>query len=363
MSLDLTFLSLEISASSLVYALLMLVGSIIFAYVVHSFFKRYALTFASKTQTTLDDRILKILSTPLFLAILSFGLYTTFLSLPELQPFESFITKFFIGFWIVLITFVVLKLGDAFLDWYKEEVASKFQTEFTDFLPMLKRLFQIAVLVLGAILVLDNFGVEVTPLIAGLGIAGLAVALACQDTLSNFFAGIYLTADQPIKTKDYVKLDTGDEGYVVKIGWRSTQIRTRTNNLVIIPNSKLAQSIITNFSTPTKEIGFAVPVQVAYGSDLEKVERILEQEAQKILKNIKGGVATYSPIVRCAAFGDFAVQFSVALRAQNFEDQFLITHEFIKAVHKRFEKENIEIPFLKRSIYVKKMSKIRKRGA
>jgi len=202
-------------------------------------------------------------------------------------------------------------------------------------------------------LILNTLNINITPFITSLGIAGLAVGLALQDTLSNFFAGLYILISKKIKPGDYISLDSGIEGYVEDITWRNTTIRQLPNNIVIVPNSKLASSIITNYYLPEKELAVLVQVGVSYNSDLEKVERVTIEVAKEVMKEVPGGVPNFEPFIRYHTFGDFSINFTVILRAQSYVDRYLVTHEFIKRLHKRYKEEGIEIPFPIRTVYLR----------
>src|SRR5213593_280947 len=136
-----------------------------------------------------------------------------------------------------------------------------------------------AVYIVGALMLLTALGVQITPLLTALGVGGLAVALALQDTLSNLFAGAHLLADKPIRVGDYVKVADTVEGHVVDIGWRSTRVRMLQNVVVTIPNKRVAESIITNYDLPEPRLTLLIRVSVDYGSDVELVERLLIEEA------------------------------------------------------------------------------------
>ena len=144
---------------------------------------------------------------------------------------------------------------------------------------------------------------------------------------------------------DYVKLDTGEEGYVSDITWRNTTIRALSNDLIIVPNSKLASAIIRNYQLPDKEIAVLVEVGVGYGSDLEKVEQLTVQTAKEIMAKTEGGIKNFEPFIRYHTFGEAGIKFTTILRGEEFVSQYLIKHEFIKALHKRFKSNSIEIPF------------------
>lgn len=212
----------------------------------------------------------------------------------------------------------------------------------------------ITVFLIGALIIMQSLGISITPLLTALGVGGLAVALALQDTLSNFFAGLHILVSGPIKPGDYVKLDSGEEGYVVDITWRSTSIKALLDNMIIVPNSKMASCKIINFSLPGREVLIHIPIGVSYCSDLAKVEKITVQVAQDVMHNVPGGICGYQPTIRFYKFGDFSIQFNVLLRAREFADQYLIRHEFIKRLQQRYRTEGIEIPYPIQTIYVRK---------
>jgi small-conductance mechanosensitive channel len=204
---------------------------------------------------------------------------------------------------------------------------------------------RVLVYLVAILVILQTLGISVTPVLTALGVGGLAVALALQDTLSNLFSGIQLLASQQIRTGDYVKLDTGEDGYVTDITWRNTTIRALSNDLIIVPNSKLASAIIRNYQLPDKEIAVLVEVGVGYSSDLEKVEELTVQTAKEIMEKTEGGIKNFEPFIRYHSFGEAGIKFTTILRGEEFVSQYLIKHEFIKALHKRFKSNSIEIPF------------------
>jgi small-conductance mechanosensitive channel len=217
----------------------------------------------------------------------------------------------------------------------------------------LEVLTKIVMVAVGAMLLLDNLGISLTPILTTLGIGSLAVAIGLQDTLGNFFAGLYLKVDRPVDIGHYVKLQSGEEGYVERIGWRSTRIRMLPNNMVVVPNNKLVQDNITNYHLPDRELIVPVPVGVAYNSDLEKVERVTGEVAAEVMQTVDGGVRGFTPVMRYQSFGQSSIDLIVALRAREFTDSVLIKHEFIKRLHARYAKEGITLPYPTRTVYVK----------
>ena len=156
-----------------------------------------------------------------------------------------------------------------------------------------------------------------------------------------------------VKIQSWAHLDSGQEGYVTDIGWRSTKIRALPNHIVLVPNAKLAQAIIANYDMPDREIAVLIQVGVDYASDLEHVERVTCEVGKELMQTVPGGVPNFDPFIRYHNFGEFSVNFTVILRAKEFVDQYLITHEFIKRLLRRYRQEDITIPFPIRTVYEK----------
>lgn len=205
---------------------------------------------------------------------------------------------------------------------------------------------------LGSLVILDTLGISITPILASLGVGSVAVALALQDTLSNFFSGVYILMDRPIRAGDYIRVDDKIEGYVIRIGWRSTHIGQLGNNTIIMPNSKLSSASVMNYNMPSQETSISVNLGVAYESDLELVERVTLDVAGELIRRMPEAVPTSPPSVRFNNFGDSSIDFSVSLRSRRYEDSFVIKHEFIKALQARYKKEGIDIPFPQRVLHM-----------
>lgn len=218
---------------------------------------------------------------------------------------------------------------------------------------ILANLAVVSIYIVGALILLQTFGISVAPILTALGVGGLAVALALQDTLSNLFSGLNILLAKQIKVGDYIKLSTGEEGNIADISWRNTTIQVMSNNMVIVPNQKIASSIITNYYMPNRELSIVVGANVSYDSDLEEVERITLEVAKQVMKDIEVGVENFEPAVRFHTFGESSINFNVVLRVQEFADQYLLKHEFIKRLHVRYQQEGIEIPFPVRTIHTK----------
>jgi len=208
-----------------------------------------------------------------------------------------------------------------------------------------------AIATLGVFIILQNLGIDITPLITALGIGGLAVALALQDTLGNLFAGVQIIVSKQVRPRDYVQLSSGEQGWVTDVKARNTTIQTFPDgNLVAVPNSMLASSIVKNFSFPRTALWVSVEVGVSYASDLEHVEVVTREVAKAVLSEIDGGVPGEEPIVFFHTFADSSINFSVRMMVRDFRSQGPIRHDFIKRLHRRFNAEGIEIPFPIRTI-------------
>lgn len=207
------------------------------------------------------------------------------------------------------------------------------------------------VLSIGLLVLLDSLGIQITPLLTALGVGGLAVALALQDTLSNLFAGVHLLADRPIRVGDYVRIADSIEGYVVDVGWRSTRLRMLANNVVIVPNKKVAESIITNYDMPERRMSLVLPVSVGYGSDPDRVEAVLTDVAVTAAREVPGLLAEPEPMARLIpGFGAYALEFTLIYHVASFVDQYFVQHELRKRILRRLRDEGIEIPVPVRAI-------------
>ncbi|HAW50675.1 TPA: mechanosensitive ion channel protein MscS [bacterium] len=257
----------------------------------------------------------------------------------------SIINKLLLILGIFSITLVLAAISAKAISVYSR----KFETVFP-VTSLTQNITKVVIFMIGILIILNTLGVSITPILATLGIGGLAVALALQDTLSNLFSGFHIIMTKQIRVGDYIKLDSGEEGYVIDITWRTTKIRMLPNNIILVPNEKLTKAIVTNYYLPEKEMAVLVGVGVHYDSDLKRVERITCEVAKEVMRDITGGVPEFEPFIRYHTFGDFSINFTVILRAREFVDQYLIKHEFVKRLHERYAKEGIVIPYPIRAI-------------
>jgi small-conductance mechanosensitive channel len=215
-----------------------------------------------------------------------------------------------------------------------------------------QKLAQLVVVALGLIWLLKVvFDMSLTPMLTAFGVGGLAVALALQDTLSNLFAGFYVSISRLVRIGDYIKLSSGEEGFVTDITWRCTTMRTIANNLVVIPNNKLGQTIFTNYYLPEPRMMMSVSFGVGYDSDVDRVEAILREETTAAAGAIDGLLGDPAPTVRFnPGPGDFALVFQVNFNVEEFADQYRVQSDLRKLLFKRLVRENISMPFPTRTV-------------
>jgi len=325
---------------------------------VRLFWLRILRPLARRTQTELDDLILQSTRGLVFWGLLLLGIYASVTSLGEAHISPALAGRLAQGLGVIAVALVVwtgLKLATRLIAWYANRVTqlSDGARDITHQVGFLRKAINFLLLVLGLYYVLRILKIDISPLLAGGAIGGLAIALALQDTLSNLFAGFSLNIDKPISVGDFIKLESGEEGFVEEIGWRNTKVRLWANNLVILPNSKLSQSIITNYFLPQQEMSVYVSCGVSYDSDLQRVEDVTVEVAKQVMREVEGSSLDWEPVVRWKEFGDFAITFMVVLRVKDFGVQYLLSSEFIKALHRRFRQEGIEIPFPIRTLIMK----------
>jgi len=293
-----------------------------------------------RRKAALIPQLLQSLSRPIFLLVLSQGLLLALSSLSYLAPWRSYLGKAAIAFAIALVTYGLAGGGRLLLGWYLRRAKVR-----QSLARLVQRFTILLVYVIGLLVLLDHLGVSIGPMIAGLGIGGLAIALALQPTLSNFFAGTQIVFDHMVRVGDYIELDGGATGYVVDVGWRSTRVRTTFNNLMVIPNSRLVDSIVTNYHSPDMELAVIVESGVSYSSDLAQVEDVALAVAREIIQELPEAIKTREPWFGYDEFGDSNINFWIWLYAKDRIGSFRMKSELIKRLHARFAQEGITINY------------------
>jgi small-conductance mechanosensitive channel len=251
----------------------------------------------------------------------------------------GFLEKSFTVILIFLATAAFARISSGLVQIYSQRVTTGFLST-----SIFGNLTGVLAFLIGSLMILQFLNISITPILTALGVVGIAIALALQDTVANLFAGIHIIATQQVKSGDYIRLSSGEEGYVMDVTWRYSHIKALSNSMTIIPNATLAKTIVTNYDRPDKELAVLVQVGVSYDSDLEKVEAVTLEVARGVMQEIEGGVAKFDPSIRYHTFGDFSIGFTVVMHCRQFTDQYLIKHEFIKRLHRSYKKDGILIP-------------------
>jgi len=312
------------------------------------------LKLTKKTKTNVDDLIVVKTSRPISLILLAIGLRLALLPLGVRQSVASISENVLGSVIVILITYIVIVVVDIFVDNWGMKVATKTKSAFDDELvPVFHRFTRIFLSIIGLLFILTVWGIEIGPLLASLGIAGVAIAFALQSTLGNIFGGVSLIADKSIRVGDVIKIDSETSGTVVDVGLRSTKIRTADNEMVTVPNGKLADSKILNYLHPDPSIRITVDFGVEYGSSTDKVRKIVLEELKKI------PVITKKPEPRVVMdeMGDFALKFKALFWVKNFDQKFDTRFLVTEKIYNALAKNKIEIPFPTRTVYIKKGKK------
>ena len=275
------------------------------------------------------------------------GLYWIVNTIDIIEPLVKIFSYILFTVIILTITRVIARTISGVIDMQIERSQQKMPKT-----TLLNAIVNGIIYAMGILVVLQYYGISIAPILTALGVGGMAVALALQETLANIFSGLHLILSKQLRLGDYVHLSSGEEGRVTDITWRFTTIvPVGEGNMVVIPNQKIASSIITNYSMPRHDILIKIPVGVAYNSDLEKVEEVTLDVARQVLTQLNERLDNdRQPAVRFYNFGESSIDFNVLLHSARFDNQFLLKHEFIKALTARYREEGIEIPFPIRTI-------------
>ena len=296
--------------------------------------------FIKKARWRFDDIVIGAIRSSVIFWSLALGFYVL-IRTQGLSPETTENLSKVLGVLVIFsVTIVVSHICTEIIDYYKSVI-----TGLTSAASMLKNVVRVAIYSVGVLIVLDELRISISPLLTALGVGGLAIGLGMQETLSNFFAGLQILAAKQIQVGNYIRLGSGEEGYVEDLNWRATIMKTLSGNRVIIPNKNMANLIVTNYQFPAPDVGISLDLFVDYRSDLQKVESVTVEEAKEVQRTVTGATRNYEPSVLFTKFGDSAIYFSVNLSVNTYADQYLVKHELIKRLKRRYEKERIVVPF------------------
>ncbi len=300
---------------------------------------------AAKTSFKSDDLIIKTIRAWIIPWFFALGLYVGLKQLNLESRFYFWIENGLMIFYIFSGTMIVAKVVSGLI---------KIKAAGTDaVIPSSSIISNIVIIIIyciGLLIILQSQGISITPVLTALGVGGLAVALALQPTLSNLFAGLQIISSGNFNRGDFIKLSSGEDGFIEDITWRSTTIRAASDHIIIVPNSKLADMIVSNYYLPQREITFGVEVGISYGSDLEMVENITKEVIKATLDESDDGVKDFEPEISFVAFGESSIRVKAFLRVNNYSAQFNVRSIFIKKLHQRYTKENIQVAYPVRTV-------------
>ncbi len=343
----LTSYGIEVPEGSFLMFLLLVVAFTVVFQIGLMILRSIARFVAGKTQTTLDDEFIHAVSRYFPVLALFTALFISVeIIYPDLMIGEY--NEFDIYFMLMLaaLAFLVSEVVDVALVWYgiKIQPPKRKQVSRKNIFPFVRNVIKVAIFVLFGVFILQIARFDTTALITGLGIGGLAVALALQGTLSNFFGGVHILIDKPFREGDYIILENGQEGVVDRIGWRTTKIVTLGKDEIVVPNAKLAESIIKNESTPKDETGVLYQIGVSYDSDVDKVIETIK----KAVKNVESKnefLVKDTAWARLDSYGDYALNFKFGYLVYGYRNQFGVLADVNKEIFKEFKKNKIEIPY------------------
>lgn len=341
--------ALELTSSKYLNALIIFIFFLLLAKITDYTITKFGRKAVEKTKWEIDDRIIDYFHLPLFLTVLIMGLLAILYYLSFSERIEFYAAAALESFAVIVWAVALFRLTAVVVQSLPSRIFAFTGIE-KELIPLFENIAKVVVLVGAIMIILSAWEKDITPLIASAGIVGFAVAFAAKDTISNFFGGINVFMDKPYKIGDYVILDTGDRGEVVDIGLRSTKILTRDEVFISIPNSIMANSKIINESAPQPRFRVRIPVGVAYGSDVERVEEVLIEVA---LAN-ENVVKEPEPRARFRRFGDSALEFELLVWVGDPRYKGRTIHALNREINRRFAEEGIVVPFPQRDVHLMK---------
>lgn len=329
--------------ADLISAIIIVIASIALAKLIKYMVANLAPRMVSHTNTSLDDELIRAVNGPLQLFIVALGIYLAFAALNELPGIISDNLGALLTIALIYITaYLMANLVSALINWYKNDVAPHTDSDLDDVLmPFLNKAVGVTVFIIATLMAISALGIEITPLLATVGVGGIAVALAAQELLSNVFGAISILSDRPYKIGDRIEMSDGLSGDVMEIGLRSTRIKTVDGRIIVIPNADISKSMIINYSQPDPRLRYDIKVGISYNSDVEKATRILLD----IAKETEGIVKDPAPQVYVKDLGNFSVNLLMQVWMQDYKLNWDVPDRIYRETLKRFNAEKIDIPY------------------
>ena len=322
------------------------------AFIVRFVMNRWMKRWAKVTVTSVDDKILTELGHPVFYIILIYGLDYAVSRLPFNNRLMVGLRGLIFTIGIFVVTLIIYRVGMTLLDWYGEKLRKRKSTAnlVREFIPLTKRVTSIAIFTLAGIVILKHFNYDAWSLLTAMGVGSLAIGLAAKETLTNMISGFSIMIDRPFHPGDRIELASGQIGDVEEIGLRSTRIKTFDHTILVVPNSSLVNASLINYCYPDFKVKVRVKVGVAYGTDIERVKRIMLEITRKVPAILQDP----PPGVYFTDFGDFSLDLLMIFWVEEYTQAFEAKDRVNTMIHERFAQEGIDIPFPIQTVYLKK---------
>lgn len=331
------------------YSLVILIVFFILSKLMVFISQKIILQLTKKTKTDIDDLIVKRTNKPISLILVLIGFRLALFPLGIKQTILDILENTISSLIIIIVTYIIIAVTDIIIDNWSKKLAEKTESEIDDdLIPLFHRFSRIVISIVGLLFVLPAWGIQIGPLLTSLGIAGVAIAFALQTTLGNIFGGVSIILDKSIKVGDKIKLDADTMGTVMDVGLRSTKINTWDNELITIPNGKLADSKILNFIQPDPSIRIAVDFGVEYGSEAPRVRKVVLDALSKIHNVLRKP----EPQIMFMEMADFALKFRALFWVGTFDEKFQTKCVATEEIYNALRKANIGIPFPTRTLHI-----------
>jgi small-conductance mechanosensitive channel len=329
--------------------LFILVISLIVAFIVKLVTNNVLKPWAKRTKTKVDDLVIKSISSIVFYIIIILGFKFGFQHFEfDVAIYHNMVDTLF----IVIVSILIIKIISNFAKhWLKEWAAKTKSTADDRLIPLVAKILKVVTIILAFIFIFDVWDINIGPLLATAGIAGLAVGFAVKDSLANILGGIQLVLDKTFKVGDKIQLESGEMGVILDIGIRSTKLKTYDNEVIYIPNGNLANVKIKNFTVPDLSIRVNVNFGVVYGSDPERVQQVVLEA----LKKIDAILEDPEPVVQFMQMSDFSLDFVARAWVASYTEAYFMKIKMTEEIYKALNKANIGIPFPTRTVYTKKL--------
>jgi len=329
--------------------LAVLVITIVVAFLAKLIMKKVLKPLAKKTKTKIDDLVIKSVSSMIFYIILALGIKIGI----QYFEFKSQISNsLIVSFLVILISILILRIIKNFADYWMEEWAFKTESTADDrMIPLIEKILKVVVTILAIIFIFSAWNINISPLLATAGIAGLAVGFAVKDSLANILGGLQLVLDKTFKVGDKIQLESGETGVILDIGLRTTKLKTYDNEVIYIPNGILANAKIKNYTVPDLSLRVNVNFGVEYGSDPEQVRQVVLEVIKKIDKVLEDP----KPQVLFLKMSDFSLDFVAKAWVQDYNQAYSTFIKMTDEIYNTLNKANIGIPFPTRTVYTKSL--------